>query len=157
MITLQRPHETRPVRFVEMWEHAGWRMKVYSVAYRRPRARERLIDAMKRCATGVIPEPAVDERRYGVGFVYAHDGATGCFGAVNWWQDVTDLQHRSFLTTDTSDPDSLRLAPVDELQVCVWDLAVMAHERDAWYDAVLTNPQGPDLEAYVQRRLDADV
>ncbi len=115
-----------------------------------------LADLLKR-ATEVLPRPAVDDRRHGVGFVYAHDGATGCFGAVNWWQDLTDLQHRSFLTTETSDPESVELARADEFQVCVWDIAVVSSERDAWYETVLTNPGGPHVEAYLARYLEADI
>jgi hypothetical protein len=39
----------------------------------------------------------------------------------------------------------------------VWDLAVIAFERDAWLDAVLRNPAGPDVERYLATRLDADI
>jgi hypothetical protein len=39
---------------------------------------------------------------------------------------------------------------------CVWDLRVMAFERDAWLECILKNPR-PDVEAYLQRRLNEDV
>ena len=39
----------------------------------------------------------------------------------------------------------------------VWELAVPAFERDAWVRTGLATPRGPDLDAYLARRLDADV
>ena len=40
---------------------------------------------------------------------------------------------------------------------CVWDLAVIGFEREAWLEAVLSNPRGPDVEAYLARRLSGEV
>ena len=40
---------------------------------------------------------------------------------------------------------------------CVWDMAVIAYERDAWVQHVLMNPGGPDLDAYLAQQLNADV
>jgi hypothetical protein len=35
------------------------------------------------------------------------------------------------------------------LAACVWDLAVIAYERQAWIDAVLAAPV-PDVERYLE-------
>ena len=40
---------------------------------------------------------------------------------------------------------------------CVWELAIVDFERRAWIEDVLLNPPGPDLERYLERRLDEDV
>ena len=48
--------------------------------------------------------------------------------------------------------------PVDDQPAgCVWELAIVDFERRAWIEDVLSNPDGPDLERYLGRRLDADV
>ena len=39
---------------------------------------------------------------------------------------------------------------------CVWDLAVMAFEREAWIEFVL-KPAEPDIDAYLAARLTADL
>lgn len=36
---------------------------------------------------------------------------------------------------------------------CVWDAALLAYERQAWVDAVLTNPYGPSIEQYLSMRM----
>ena len=38
---------------------------------------------------------------------------------------------------------------------CIWELAVQAHERQAWLQHVLANPNGPDLDAYLKDGLTA--
>ncbi|HSF81772.1 MAG TPA: hypothetical protein VLA49_11090 [Anaerolineales bacterium] len=43
------------------------------------------------------------------------------------------------------------------LTACVWDLRLMAFERQSWLETVLANPSGPDLEAYLACRLNEDV
>ena len=40
---------------------------------------------------------------------------------------------------------------------CIWDAAVIAHERQAWVSCVLANPDGPDLDAYLNARLNTEV
>src|SRR6266700_3544636 len=36
---------------------------------------------------------------------------------------------------------------------CVWELAVCWFERQAWVEAILSQPAHPDFEAYFQRRI----
>jgi hypothetical protein len=52
---------------------------------------------------------------------------------------------------------NLQPPPEDHNAVCIWELYVMSFERHAWIAHVLTNPDGPDLDAYLTSRLDADV
>ncbi len=40
--------------------------------------------------------------------------------------------------------------------ICVWDLQVMAFERDAYVETVLSAPADPDVEAYLARHLDLE-
>jgi hypothetical protein len=37
---------------------------------------------------------------------------------------------------------------------CVWELAVLDHERRAWVRHVLARPHGPDAGAYLRDRFD---
>lgn len=156
MISLQGPYETRPIRYEGIWEHGGWKLKVYSAANDGPRARDELVDAVKKRATEVLPQPALTKNRYGVGFLCAHDARGGCFAFVDWWADENELHHHLF-SGPKDDPDQLAPVGPDGLTACVWDLAVMAFERQAWLETVLARLQGPDLEGYLDRHLDADI
>jgi hypothetical protein len=38
MFKLVEPYQKRPIRFLELWEQDGWRLKVYSLACQMPLA-----------------------------------------------------------------------------------------------------------------------
>lgn len=155
-LELLEPYRPRPIRFLELLERDGWRIKLYGAAYARERPRDEFVEATKALAWRVLPRPADADGRYGVGFACAHDGHGGCFSFVDWWADENELHHELHLAPEDR-PDELAPAAADALTACVWDLAIMAFERQAWLDAVLQNPDGPDLEAYLDARLDTDV
>lgn len=157
-LQLSSPYKKRPVRFLETWEHEGWRLKVYGVSARDERPPQTLVDAIKALAAKTLPQPAIADDRHGIGFLYAHQGADGGgYCSVNWWARENELYHYQY----ESDANQLAdLKPVEETggsPFCVWDLAVIEHERQAWVESVLANDAGPDLPGYLARTLEADV
>lgn len=157
-IELTSPYKTRPVRCQEIWEHDGWRIKVYGISGRGDAPAPELVEATKSLAARILPKPAETSDHYGVAFLYAHQGADGGgYTSVNWWARDNELYHYQY----ESPPDALTaLRSVEETggsTACVWDIAVIAHERQAWVDRVLANDAGPDLEAYLAAQLNADL
>lgn len=157
-IELSAPYKTRPVRYVETWEHEGWRAKVYGISGLAERPDQVLVEAIKSVAARTLPQPAVTKERYGVAFLYAHQGAGGGgYCSVNWWLRENELHHDQYESDATTLAD---LRPIEETggsPFCTWDIAVIAHERQAWVDCVLANDAGPDLDAYLGRTLNGDV
>lgn len=156
MIELRESCETRPVRFIEEWRHEGWRMKLYGIAYKREGPRAALAETAKRLARERLPSPAEGEGRYGVGFIGVHDGREANFIFISWWADENELHHHVYAAPSDELADLKYITPTG-LIACVWDLRVMSFERDAWIEEVLRNERGPDMEAYMSRRLDGDV
>ncbi|HEV2130530.1 MAG TPA: hypothetical protein VGR27_05485 [Longimicrobiaceae bacterium] len=98
----------------------------------------------------------MSEDRYGVAVLIAHEGREGCFVLLSWWAGENMLQHHVYFAPAEPPFEFEYLSPTGVV-ACVWELAVLAFERDAWVDAVLANPSGPDLDAYLARHLSADV
>jgi hypothetical protein len=148
----------RPITHLETWDHEGWRVKVYGIAASGSRPSPALVEAIKREAEARLPRPAVTAGRYGEAFLYAHQGGDGAgFASVNWWANENELYHFQY-EAPADDPGRLR--PVEATggsSMCVWDIAVIAHERQAWIDHVLNNDAGPDLAAYAAATLNAEV
>ena len=155
-ISLLQRYRTRPIRPLGLWAAQGWRIKTYGIAYDTPAPRAELVEAVKRRALEVLPQPPTADGRYGAGFLGAHDGRGGCFAFIDWWSDENELHHHAF-TAPWDAPADLRSVPDDASIGCVWDLAVIAFERKAWVDSVLANPSGPDLDAYLDLQLTANV
>jgi hypothetical protein len=155
-VELHEPYASRPVRPLPDFEHAGWRAKVYGIAYDRAAPRPELVDAACRVAREALPAPAVTEGRYGLAFIGVHDGRGHCFVFVDWWADENELHHHVFVSAAAA-PAQLEERTATGLAACVWDLAVISHERDVWVETMLANPSGPDPDAYFDRRLNADI
>lgn len=156
MLQLLEPYKARPVRFLELWSHLGWRIKLYGIAYERRAPGANLISAAKRVAADRLPQPAGGQGRYGVGFVGVHEGRGANFVFVDWWADENELHHHVYISS-SGDAEGLEHATPSGLMACVWDLRVIGFERDCWVDMILANPKGPDLEGYLARRLNEDV
>ena len=153
--SLQEAYGRRPIRFLELWSEAGWTLKVYGIAYRRPRPRPRLIEAAKDTAREQLTGPANKHNHYGLGFLGVHDGRGANFVFLDYWADENEL-HQHVYVSPSEEPASLEDVTTTGLIACAWDLRVLSFERDAWVESVLANPNGPDPEGYLARRLNED-
>ena len=157
MIELLERYQRRPIRFLELWQDSGWRLKVYSIVYLGEQPRQELVQAAKQVAQRWLRQPAApNQRTYGVGFLGIHDGRGANFVLVDWWADETELHHHLYISP-ADRPTELQYVTPTGLAACVWDLRVLCFERQAWVDTVLANPAGPDLAAYLSRFLNEDV
>jgi len=153
---LSAPCELRPIRFLELLETGGWRIKVYGIAYGRALPRPELLAAARELATTAFPAPADAPDRYGVGYLGVHDGRGGNWVFADWWTNENELYHRVFISP-ADRPDQFTEHTHTGLTACVWDLRVMCHERAAWLGHALRNPSGtPDLAAYLADVLNED-
>jgi hypothetical protein len=152
MLKLQEPYQTRPIRFLELWQESGWRLKVYGIAYRRSQPRPELIDAAKRVTRLHLSGATMTRQHYGVGFLGVHDGRGANFVFLDFWADENELHHHVYVSP-ADQPDRLECVTPTGLAACVWDLRVICFERQAWVDAVLANPTGPDVDKYLACRL----
>ena len=159
MIQLTTKYKTRPIRFLELAEHAGWKIKLYGI--RAPddtgntKPDQQLVGLAKEVVLTQLPQPAVTDNRYGVGFLIIHQGQQRNWFLLDWWVKEDILKQRLF-SSPLQAADDLTPAEAD-LLACVWELAVHGFERQAWIDQVLNNPNGPDVAAYLEEQFNGDV
>lgn len=149
-------YRRRPVRCLDVAELDGWRIKVYGIAYRGEAPDGALVDAALRTARRALPSPAASDDRYGVGFLGIHEGRTGNFVFLDWWAREDELHHLVWFSASV-DPSELRAAMRTDPIACVWDLRLLAHEREAWVTHVLAKSTEPDLDGYLAHQMHADV
>jgi hypothetical protein len=155
LLRAEGTYKPRPLRFIGRERLGDWRLKIYSIDARGGTARPELVDATIALASSVLPRPAVDDQRYGIGFAIAHDAATVCFGLVYWWQSQNELHQRVHMSPRDNPRALAKIA--DPAAGCVWEMGIIDFERRAWLEDVLANPRGPDLERYLSRELDTEV
>ena len=156
MIQLREPYQPRPIRCMELWQIAGWRIKVYGIAYQRPSPRHALLEAAKMVALPHLSQAAEKHNHYGVGFLGVHDGRGANFVFLDYWADENELHHHVYVSP-TEQPAQMEYITPTGLTACVWDLRVMCFERQAWLESVLTNPAGPNIDTYLARQLNEDI
>ncbi|GAB5522054.1 MAG: hypothetical protein RhofKO_43050 [Rhodothermales bacterium] len=159
MIALSRPYRTRSIRFLHIAEHEGWRIKVYGIRFEASDGSDtpdpEIVALAEQAALPHLPQPAQTESRYGIGFLIVHQGQDRNWLLLDWWYDLEIIKQRLF-SSPLDAPSQITPAEPD-LLACTWELAVHGFERQAWIDTVLTHPDGPDVQAYLNRHLNAEV
>ncbi len=112
------------------------------------------IDAAWDQAAPVLNAIAADGTDAGVASLIVHIGRAGVWLLLDWWSQGDLMRHRHFFAS-LDDPARFTDVGPRHIGPCVWELAVQAHERQAWLVHVLANPAGPDLDAYLADGLTA--
>jgi len=144
------PYAPRPIRFHGVRELNGYRLKDYSIVA--PAQSVDWLDFARgfEIVLAEMPRPALAVGRPGVGFRIAHQGATGRYAVLAWWERENELPIRIAVRRDD---EPWRAARPDE-SICVWDLQVFGFERDAYVETLLSGEAGEDLGArYLSKHL----
>lgn len=155
-IELSEPYTPRPVRYLELAEQDGWRVKVYGISVHDKTPDDALVDAAIDHAFDQLPTPPTADNRHGVAILIVHEGNDGIWLLLDWWFGQDMLKHRLF-SSPYDDPYGFEDISDSRTMACVWELSVFAFEREAWVETVLANEAGPDLDAYLSREFNDDV
>jgi hypothetical protein len=155
VIQVSELYQNREIRLIERRPIGGWRMKLYGISCAAGGPDPRLVASAIRLAAGVLPEPAVTPTRYGVGFMGVHEGRGSNLVFVDWWARENELHHHAWVSPEREFQHFDYVTPAG-LAACVWDLAVIGFERQAWIDAVLAAPH-PDFNRYLDAALEGSI
>lgn len=130
----------------------GWRLKLYGIRGRARRVPAQLFDAASRLAASNLPSPALTLDRYGLGFAICHDAHDFDTVTLDWWERGNELRHLVFRSQGNVD----RFSNITHLgeAACIWELAIIGFEREAWIDAVLKDGR-KDFSEYLSRSMSA--
>jgi len=152
---LEAPYRPRHVRFIRREDVEGWQLKLYGIAVNGQEPRPEFVEATRDLAAQVLPQPPAGEDRYGVGFAIAHDARSVGIALVYFWKSENELHQRIYVSPK-DDPAAFTQVE-NQPAGCVWELEVVNFERLAWLEDVLSNPAGPDIDAYLERSFSRDV
>ncbi|MEO1366289.1 MAG: hypothetical protein AAFX50_03855 [Acidobacteriota bacterium] len=146
----------RTVKPLELLKTDGWRVKLYAMgldAHTLPDAE--LVDAARAVIVRSLPTPAIADGRYGVAFATVHAGEHGDYVVLDWWTGRDILKHHLF-GAPRPHGGELRYGWPNNACCCVWELAVLWFERNAWFRHVLDGGRG-HLDGYLAERMEGTV
>ena len=91
-----------------------------------------------------------------MGTLIIHEGNDANFVLLDHWAGENMLHHQVFASA-LERPLELTDFAHTKLAMCVWELHVLAFERQAWIDTVLRQPEQPDFDGYLALQLEGDV
>jgi hypothetical protein len=126
----------------------GWQLKTYAITSGHAHPRPELMVAARRHAAAALPRRPDQVGAFGVGFLVVHDDTdSGCLALVDWWVRPDELHQRVFVAP-AKRPGALE--PLGTAAIGgVWELAVTAHEGQAWQRHMIDNPGRRDINGYL--------
>lgn len=137
------PFQDRRTWLIEVAEVADRKLKVYGICAHGLEIQSSTVTAAKRFVAADVRFP--DQASHG--FLILHHGEEAMWFLVDCW--VEDVLHQQLFFSDLDDVENFRVAPPNHEIGCVWELPVIAHERDVWVKHIMTDPAKADYDAYL--------
>jgi len=151
-------YQIRPIRFIGLENFEEWTFKVYSISCRLEKANQLWIDsAINQFPIWIRNVNNTNKKNYRVATLIVHEGREGCFAIISCWVDENMLQLFAYFAGDIQKVD-FQLISDKGLVSCVWELAILWFERNAWVNLVMQDPDNPlALQNYLQQQLNEDI
>lgn len=143
-----QPYQPRPITPLGVTTLGAWALKRYAIRYPQASGDAAIFAAGRPLVAQWLPPQAQTPQRPGVGFLIEHQGKTMDYLVAGWWDNENELRMAIWIT----DQGVWRRAR--EESFCVWDMQVMAFERDAFVRMLLQAT--PDREGYLASQLTVD-
>ena len=155
-MNIKQKYQTRPIRFLEIFPHQDWKIKLYSISVKNEYVSdENVMLAKSNIANWLTNSTLYGLDTYKVATLIIHEGCEGCFAIVNWWIDENMLQNFVYLKREGK--TEFELFSDKGMMTCVWEMAVLWHERNAWAKHILMQHENPDMAAYLNEQLNTDI
>lgn len=140
-------YQEREIRKLPVKGTDGVDWKRYLIRYDNSRPADELIGATDRVSSeaGFLESP---RPLHNAGFVIMHAGADMDFVLFGYWVNTNELVLNVYKSPPGRSTELSRADTNRSSIACVWDLAVVCYERDAWVKHIL-RPPVPDREAYL--------
>lgn len=150
-------YQSRQIRFREIIQVNSWQIKVYTIAKTGNFTQEAAYQsAIEQLPQWLAKENSFNAQHDHIGFLILHAGTEGVFSLVNWWVDGSMLNTHIFISPYQS-PSSFTLISGNGLAPCVWELAIINHERVAWTQHFLKKAPQVDIQSYLLDQYNANI
>lgn len=160
------PYQERSIRHIRNVERQNWTIKVYAIHQQGESVPSQALE------TGIdLALSRFDQSReallvagtdwngldtYGVGVLIIHLGREALFAVLAHWTGENMLRQETWVASREG-PTRWEDISFSGLTTCVWELAVLCHERQAWIKHVLRPGNLSAMADYLKDVLNADL
>jgi hypothetical protein len=153
-LKITNKYKPRPIRFIEIYQEQEWNIKTYSISIASEFVSAENIAAVKLEIPQWLQKSKLHHfQNYKTATLIIHEGREGCFAIINWWVGENMLQH--FVYLKKNGQLAFELFSESGITTCVWEMAILWHERNAWVNHVLMNHENPDFDSYLNAQLNS--
>jgi len=146
--------QPRRVYPLEVWRPETRVLKIYSVELEGRKISKEDVVSAKKLSEGIIASwEREDENTHGLGFIALHMARDYDYLLVQMWTDNNIMR---LITLYSPCGGSFRETAIISAG-CVWELAVICHERSAWLRHMLRADSRPDPAAWEADLLDGRI
>ncbi|HKJ60789.1 MAG TPA: hypothetical protein VKA94_02165 [Hyphomicrobiales bacterium] len=143
----------RPATFIRQLDVDDWRVKIYGLSAVSNNISDELAETAIHNIPTYLPSPAINEHRYGVGFLIVHRGTLRNWFLLDWWEHGDILFHKLF-SSPLNDHETISFEQEIPAIACIHELRVINFESNAWIENVLR--LNPSLDDYMSCTFDDD-
>ncbi len=149
-------YQARSIRFYNVVHTREWQTKVYHITYQDRFSAQATLNAALATLPQWLAEAEAKTTVSGkLANLIVHEGRDGIWSILSWWVGGNMLQTQTYFSSLEQPQTLIPYAPEGSL-ACVWELAVINHERIAWTNHILKQAE-PDYKALLADVLNADI
>ncbi len=143
------PYETRNIQFHGIVETEGWKTKTYKLTKKGSfESVDSLAASLTNLNSWLRQSDNYEFDIYNIACLIVHECDEGVFSILNWWTGENMLQNFVYYSAN-SNPSQFELMSEGGLTCCVWEMAIIWHERNAWIEHVLKKADCPQFDKYL--------
>lgn len=155
-MNIERPYAKRRVRRLSLIKHGDWNLEIYSISIKNSLVSEELVEAVKVQLPQWLRHIDAFSPNYKIGALIIHEGQDGIYILLNWWTDENLMRNQVYFST-YQEPERFIDLSERRVMACVWELAILWHERNSWVANVLKKNTNPDTSTYLHDFLNKEI
>jgi len=143
-------YKDRKIEFVKVVAVNDCEIKIYTITNReRFESKNILENSINKLPLWISDIQNSSLPTYNSAFLIVHEAREGVLILLNWWTGENMLESKIYFA-DFDKPSEIKISIYNPRQlVCIWELQIFAYERKLWIKHILSHPNSPKFENYI--------
>ncbi|MCF6280473.1 MAG: hypothetical protein L3J14_09020 [Flavobacteriaceae bacterium] len=144
------PYTNRKIEYLKNVSVNDCKIKIYTITNRGGFESKKILEnSINKLPFWISDIQNSSLQTYNCAFLIVHEAREGVLILLCWWTRENMLETKIYFA-DFDNPSEINLSIYNPKQlVCIWELQIYAHERKAWIEHVLSHPNSPKFEIYM--------